>query len=284
MSDRASTQSQQRVLRIERAGTTLSARIRDGEGLPVVLVPGVMADAATWQDVVDHIELPNPVVTVNRRGRLPSGPLGDDYSVRVEIDDLHRILDEIGGEAHLFGWSYGGLIALETAVERPTIRSLTAYEPVTRPFAPSAIEPLRNALAHNDFDRVVELVNTEISGFSSDYVSDLRRSPAWPVLRSLSAPVAAELAAINDYPPHLESYRDLTIPVTLLLGELNENLPPYGTAFATIAAALPQASVIRIPEQGHLAHASAPQLLAQHLTAAITAASQPDPLGLSCGR
>ncbi|MEU4341694.1 alpha/beta hydrolase [Nocardia sp. NPDC023852] len=277
MPEKVSANQQIRLLRFERGGTELTAAIRDGDGEPLVLLPGVMADAATWLAVVDHIDLPNPVVTINRRGRIPSGPLGDRYSIRVEIDDLHRILDEIEGEVDLFGWSYGGLIALETATERQGIRSLITYEPVTSPFAPEAVAPLRDAIEHNDLDRAVEIVNTDVSGFSAEYLADLRNSPAWPVLRPLAAPLAEELAAINDYRPRLAKYRHLTMPVTLLLGELNEDTPPYGTAFAPIAAALPQAEIVRIPGQGHLAHAQAPDVLARHIAAAVTAQSMSRP-------
>ena len=109
--------------------------MRDGAGPPLVLVPGVMADAESWRPVVDNIHLPNPVIVVNRRGRAPSGPLGPHYSVRTEVDDLNQILDALGADAHLFGWSYGALIAVEAATERYDLRSLTLYEPVTLPFA-----------------------------------------------------------------------------------------------------------------------------------------------------
>src|SRR5216117_3738462 len=102
-----------RSLRFERAGTTLTALVRDGAGTPLVIVPGVMANAESWLPVVEHIHLPNPVVVVNRRGRAPSGPLGQYYSVRTEVDDLNQIIDDLGADAHLFGWSYGGLIAVE---------------------------------------------------------------------------------------------------------------------------------------------------------------------------
>ncbi|GAB2662255.1 alpha/beta fold hydrolase [Nocardia goodfellowii] len=276
MSGKASHEQTTGLLRFERAGTTLTATIRDGAGIPLIVLPGVMADAATWQPVVDHIDLPNPVVTVNRRGRVPSGPLGANYSVGVEIADLHRILDEVGGEVHLFGWSYGGLIAVETALERSTIRSLIAYEPVATPFAPTAIAPLRAAIERDDLDRAVEIVNTDVSGFSAEYVADPRRSPIWPVLRPLAASLGEEMAAINHYRPRLGSYQDLSIPVTLLLGELNDSVAPYGTAFARIAAALPQAEIVCLPGQGHLAHAQAPELLARHITNAVTALSTID--------
>lgn len=249
----------------------LSARIRDGEGPPLVLLPGVMADAATWGAVVEHLTRPNPVIVINRRGRAASGPLGPDYSVRTEIEDLHRVLDAIGEPVDLFGWSYGGLIAVEAAVERPAPRSLTLYEPVSRPFAPEALDPLHAAVHDGDLDRAVEIVNIAVSGFTPEYVAALRADPVWPVLRSLAGPLAEELTAIDRFAPAFGRYREIACPVTLLLGELNEDRPPYGTAFAPFARALTAARLVRLPGQGHLAHAQAPQLLAKHIEDALTA-------------
>ncbi|WP_454789870.1 alpha/beta fold hydrolase [Mycolicibacterium lutetiense] len=262
------TQSQSGTAAYNRAGTTLSYQIRPGTGTPLVLVPGVMADAATWHPVAEAIELPNPVITLNRRGRVPSGALGADYSVGVEIADLRHILDKLG-HAHLFGWSYGALITLEAALDNTHVRSVTAYEPVGRPFAPGVVPQLRRAIAAGDLDQAVTLINTAVSGFSAEYVAELRRSPAWQVLRPLAAPLAEELAAINSHQPALDGYRHLDIPVTLILGALNENRAPYGTAFAPFAAALPQANLVRLPGQGHLAHVEAPADLARAITAAV---------------
>lgn len=262
------TQSQPGTVEYHRDGTTLSHRIRAGTGTPLVLTPGVMADAATWQQVADAIELPNPVITLNRRGRVPSGALGTDYSVGVEVADLRHVLDKLG-TAHVFGWSYGALIALEAALDNTHVRSVTAYEPVSRPFGQEVVPALRRAIAAGDLDQAVALINTEVSGFSAKHVADLRRSPAWQVLRPLAAPLADELAAINAHQPGFDGYRNLDIPVTLILGALNENRAPYGAAFAPFAAALPQADLVRLAGQGHLAHAEAPADLARAITSAV---------------
>ncbi|MFI7672567.1 alpha/beta fold hydrolase [Actinophytocola sp. NPDC049390] len=258
-----------RSLRIERAGTILTALVRDGAGTPLVLVPGVMADAESWLPVVERIEAPNPVVVVNRRGRTPSGPVGEGYTVRTEVDDLHGFLDDLGGEAHLFGWSYGGLIAAETAVERRDLRSLTLYEPVAAPFVAEYVAPLRAAAASGDPGRAVEIVNRDVSGFSTEYVDELRRGPAWPTLVRLAAPLAEELAAINAHNPAYDRYRDLETSVTLIVGERSEGGDPYGEPFARFVAAFPRASVTRMTGQGHLAHVHAPDVLGTHITDAV---------------
>jgi pimeloyl-ACP methyl ester carboxylesterase len=263
-----------RSLRFERAGATLTALMRDGAGTPLVVVPGVMADAESWQQVVDHIHLPNPVIVVNRRGRAPSDPLGPRYDVRAEIDDLNHVIDDLGTDAHLFGWSYGGLIAVETAIERYDLRSLTLYEPVAPPFAAEHIPALRDAVADGDLDRAVEIVNRDVSGCTAEYVATLRQSPAWSSLLPLAVPLAEELAALNAHSPALGRYPSLDMPVTLMVGERSEGGFPYGKPFALFAGALPQARTIRLAGQGHLAHVHAPDLLGKHLTDAVTDAAR----------
>lgn len=256
-----------RELHFERAGTTLTALLREGTGIPLVILPGVMADARSWQPVVDHIRLPNPVIVVNRRGRPGSGPLGRGYGVRTEIDDLNQILDDLGTDTHLFGWSYGALIAVETATERYDLRSLTLYEPVALPFGAEHLPALR--AARHDPDRTIEIVNRDISGFSPDYVAGLRRSPAWEQLRPLAAPLADELAALNAHSPALGRYPGLDLDLTLIVGEQTEGRLPYGKPFALFAGALPQAKVARLTGQGHLAHATAPDVLGKAITDAV---------------
>ncbi|VXB48346.1 Alpha/beta hydrolase [Arthrobacter sp. 9V] len=258
-----------RTLTFNREGTTLTAELREGSGPPVVIVPGVMSDAYTWRPVANALNLANPVIVLNRRGRLPSGPTGQGYSVRTEIDDLHHILNTLEEDVHLFGWSYGGLIALETATERRNLHSVIAYEPVSSPFGSNALEPLRLALGRGDLDSAVEVVKRVMAGYSAEYMAALRADPIWPVLRPLVHPLVDELAAINDHVAALSRYREITAPITLMLGERNEEKPPYGIAFNVFSRALPDAQIVRMANQGHLAHSEAPAVLAEHLTQAV---------------
>ncbi|MFJ9426091.1 alpha/beta fold hydrolase [Streptomyces sp. NPDC101249] len=265
------------LTRVERDGVPLTLTRRAGSGRPLLLVPGVMADASGWQPVVDALDVPGPVYVLNRRGRRPSGPLGADYSVRTEIDDLTRVLDEITAAEgphqgiDLFGWSFGGLVALEATARRTgAVRSLTLYEPVVRPFGRAALPALREADAAGDLDRAVEIVNRDVSGFSARYVADLRATPVWDVLRPLAAPLARELTALDDHPADLAALAATDLPpLTLLLGGDNEGSAPYGDAFTAFTTALPRARTVVMPGQGHLAHAQDPRALADHIAAAV---------------
>lgn len=64
---------------IRHDGTRLHGLWRPGRGDPIVVVPGVMADAESFVPVVESIERPEPVLILDRRGRSSSGPLGENY-------------------------------------------------------------------------------------------------------------------------------------------------------------------------------------------------------------
>ncbi|OYO07365.1 pimeloyl-ACP methyl ester carboxylesterase [Propionibacteriaceae bacterium ES.041] len=238
---------------IMRDGVRLHGLWRAGEGPPVVVIPGVMADAESFGPVVDAIEGGRPVLIVNRRGRAPSGPLGKGYAVAVEVADLRAWLDELGRPVSLVGWSYGATIALEAAAGDPRVTRVVGYEPVLAPFGADALPALRAA----DNDRRVEIVNLDVSLFPPKRVAELRASPAWPVLARLAEPLADELTALNEFRPGDWS----GVHAELILGELNQGGEPYGSAFDRVAERLPSARTVLLHHQGHLAHAEDPASL-----------------------
>ncbi|MFQ6325360.1 alpha/beta fold hydrolase [Nocardia sp. CWNU-33] len=71
------------------------------------------------------------VVNYDRRGRGDSTDSPGVYDVENEIDDLAALVDAVGGEAAIFGWSAGaGLALLAAASGRvPGITKVVAFEP-----------------------------------------------------------------------------------------------------------------------------------------------------------
>ncbi|OIK08242.1 alpha/beta fold hydrolase [Streptomyces monashensis] len=227
----------------------------DAPGL--VVVPGVMSDAYTWRHVAGSIAAWPSVVVVNRRGRAPSGPLTNSYSLQTEVEDLCVVLDEFDSTRALFGWSYGGLITVLAANERP-IHQVIAYEPVMRPFGRHALPDLKVAEETADWDRCVEIVNRQISGFSAAHVEDLQADhDGWAILRRLSGPLHTELGALNaTLPPDVMARQ--ADQVDLIIGQCNRGTAPYGTSFDNVRRHVAHARVHELPGQGHLAHMQAP--------------------------
>lgn len=239
---------------ISRDGVRLHGLWRPGSGSPIVVVPGVMADAAAFLPAVDAIARPEPVLVVDRRGRSGSGPLGAGYSVQSEVADLRAWLDDLAGPVLLFGWSYGATIALEVAARDDRVVGVVAYEPGLAPFGRAALPALRTA----DPERRVEIINLEISGVPPERVEALRASPVWADLCRLAEPLYAELVAANAFGPD-PGWR--SVAAELIIGEHSQGIEPYGPAFDRAVARLPRARTTVLPGQGHLAHAEDPAAL-----------------------
>ena len=100
--------------------------LRLGQGPPVVLVHGSIVDARrTWRHqlvLAEHWSLCLP----NRPGFAGSPPLErGDFEAEAPL-----IAELLGDGAHLVGHSYGAVIALLAAAQRPeAVRSLTVSEP-----------------------------------------------------------------------------------------------------------------------------------------------------------
>ncbi|MFD0164541.1 alpha/beta fold hydrolase [Streptomyces decoyicus] len=235
----------------------------------LVVVPGAMSDAHGWRHVATAVDAWPSVTVVNRRGRTPSGPLTSTYSLQTEVDDLGVILDEFKGTQALFGWSYGGLIALLAANDRP-LHQVIAYEPVMRPFGSHALPDLRAAEQTADWDATVEIVNRQIAGLDTAHVEALRADrQAWAALRHLSRPAHAELAALNSAPPPEEMARRAD-RVDLIIGQCNHGTAPYGTSFDDVRQRITRAEVHMLPGQGHMAHIQAPTELGHLLNGLAT--------------
>lgn len=226
----------------------------------LILIPGVLSDAAAWGPVARHLDAWPTVAVVNRRGRHPSGPLTDAYTLTTEINDLAAVVREFADVRTLFGWSYGALIALHLATALP-VPQVIAYEPVTAPFGAAALPDLRRA---HDADALVEVALSQVTGMPTAELAALRADePVWSGLRRLGTPIYQETLAINEAPqPPLLATR--ATRVDLIVGESNNarTRAPYGTSFHDVTRHTPTATIHQLDGQGHLAHLVAPTHLA----------------------
>lgn len=231
------------------------------DGAAIVLIPGVMADAAAWREVARHLDGWQTVAVLNRRGRHPSGPLTAAYALNTEVEDAAAVLRELSDIRTLFGWSYGGLVALHLA-NALSVPHLIAYEPVMAPFGAQALPDLRQAHDDGDLDASVEIALRQVTRLNEKMVRTLRSDDAvWAELRRFSPPIYAETLAINEA-PQPEKLAGKAARVDLIIGEQNRGRAPYGTSFDDVARCVPEASVHELSGQGHLAHLEAPEELA----------------------
>ncbi len=99
-----------------------------GSGPAVIVIPGVLSIAADFDTFADVVAESFTVHTLERRGRGGSGPQDSEYCMAIEREDVIALQKKTHA-TFLFGHSYGGLIALETARDNALVKKVAVYEP-----------------------------------------------------------------------------------------------------------------------------------------------------------
>jgi pimeloyl-ACP methyl ester carboxylesterase len=227
-----------------------------GEGEPpLVLLPGGLTG---WQSYVPLLEpLGRRVVRlqpiVNAEG-LAGRPAEPDYGTVVERESFWRTMDAAGiDRMHLLGWSSGGRMALDVALDRPDrIETLTVVEPAawwladTPDVAPFEAYVERIAGTDVTEDDLVEfLVRAGLGPEGTDF----RALPQWPVWAGARNTLSwygakAKAEAVEG----LRGLEALRPPLLVLRGRTTS--PWLASAAAAVAEAVPGARLVDL-EGGH---------------------------------
>ncbi|WP_214416489.1 alpha/beta fold hydrolase [Sphaerisporangium fuscum] len=123
---------------------------RDGPGL--VLLHGGMETAEHHLQLAEQLAGDFTVYLPDRRGRGMSGPYGEGYCLRKEVEDVKALLDETGAEV-AFGVSSGAIICLQAGLELPELRKMAIYEPplsINGSFPVDWLTPFDKKIAEGD--------------------------------------------------------------------------------------------------------------------------------------
>ena len=137
---------------VESGDGTQLAYFTLGDGPALLVVGGALATAADYFPLAQCLASEYAVHVLERRGRGASGPQGPGYGIATEIVDLQSVHDQTGAQ-RVFGHSYGGLIALETAKVDPRLTRIAVFEPGVAAhvsFSAAWLEPYRQSLAAGD--------------------------------------------------------------------------------------------------------------------------------------
>lgn len=242
-----------------------------GVGPDLVLVHGWGLHGGIWDDLVPLLETMFRVTRVDLPGHGHSPWRG-----QATLDAMAAaVLDAVPPRAAWLGWSLGGLVAAQAAVQAPrrvTALVMLASTPcfVRRPGWQSAMLP---ALLENFAAELRDDYGRTLNRFLSLQVRGSEH--AGPVLRTLRARLLArgepEPAALQAGLEILRS-SDLRVavaavacPVLLLLGERDMLVP--AAAGAAAAGLFPDARVAVIAGAGHAPFIQQPQRVAAQLQA-----------------
>jgi len=120
------------VLRVNVEGIELSY-VDGGEGQPIVFVHGIAEDYRAWNEQIEPFSKDHRVITYSRRMSQPNDNGADcsDSTVENNTKDLLGLVEElVASPVTLIGHSFGGIIAVNFAIENPQLtRALVIVEP-----------------------------------------------------------------------------------------------------------------------------------------------------------
>jgi pimeloyl-ACP methyl ester carboxylesterase len=241
-------------------GTRIAVEV-SGSGIPLVVVPGSLGEAADWRAFAAEIGDAATVYAIDRRAHGASGQ-GGPHSIEREYEDLAAVRAAVGADAIVFGHSYGAVVALGQALIDPP-RALIVYEPplpASGPIAGDLLVTYEKAISEGRLDDAMVLGLVNFVGVPEELIPQMREVLPWDHLVSLTPTWSAELHAIDNFGSDLTRFGALDFPVLELIGEFSP--PRLVDVSRQLAEVLPNVTVHYLVGEGHTANATAPGALA----------------------
>ncbi len=244
-----------------------------GKGEPVLLIPLSLVGDGLGRPLLGQQELTSryQLIHYHRRGYMGSTIGTEPLSADQQARDAASLLRHLGVKAaHIAGHSFGGLIALQLALDSPElVHSLALLEPPLTmvPSAKASFErinlPMMNAYRAGDTRKAVELFSDAVFG------------PNWHTIIEQAVPggfeqavrdldtFVQEQAAFKDWqmsPPEVDS---ITQPVLSMLGAAVHN-PFMREGQSLLHSWFPQTEDCDVPTT-HLLQMQDPRGVAQGL-------------------
>ena len=188
----------------------------------------------------------------------------------VEREDVVALVDSTDGPVDLLGHSHGAMCALEAALRRGgRVRRLVLYEggfPVpegTELYPPEALDAVRSRLEAGDKEGALITFWRDVVSLTPEEIEMLRSFPQYPALVAMAPNIPREAQAEDGYCSDFDPARlsGFGTPTLILVGG---DSPAFEKAAAeALEAALPDGRVVVLPGEGHVAHRTAPELLAR---------------------
>ncbi|WP_267715320.1 alpha/beta fold hydrolase [Streptomyces sp. CoH17] len=237
---------------VSRDGTRIAYH-RSGQGPVVVLVSGAMSTGATTAPLAAELSDRFDVVVYDRRGRGGSGDTAP-YAVEREIEDLAALIEEVGGEASLYGMSSGGALVLRAAASGLPVRRAAVYE-VPYAMDDAAVraaaaytERLAEALGRGGHGDAVELFLRH-TGLGEGMIRGARQSPMWAGMESLAPSLAYDDAVLGGGRVPTSAIASIGAPLLALAGGASDAW--WHEAARAVARAAPEGTYGTVAGQTH---------------------------------
>jgi 2-succinyl-6-hydroxy-2,4-cyclohexadiene-1-carboxylate synthase len=232
----------------------------------LVLLHGFTNSGASWEPVISGLGQRYRALAPDIRGHA-SASARMPVTLDAVIDDIAALADH---RFTLVGYSQGGRIALHAALAMPERISRLVLIGAGPGLADDAERELRR-LADERLARRIETLTIEqfaqewaqtpvLDGVAPDVAARAHADR----LRSTPAGLAAALRGLGTaaLPSLWERLRELTMPVTLIVGERDGK---FGALAAAMAQLIPDCALMTVPGAGHAVHLERPEVVAAEL-------------------
>lgn len=255
-----------------------------GQGDVVIFVHGAFSDYRVWESQREAVAKSYRFIAPNLRyhGNSPWTDKGataaSKYVLGTFSNDLASLIWQLDvGPVHIVGWSLGGGIALDFAVQYPQlVRSLVLYEPALSSIVsnPEDLETLSKdgegigpafaASQEGNQQKSVQIFAGWVNAQPFDAIQ-----PGWirTVFRENSRTLSLLFASPLDPPITCAQLGKIEVPVTIVKGQ--QTRPSFDIVADATRDCIPGSQFVTIPDTRHLGPAENPsafnKVLLNHL-------------------
>ena len=230
----------------------------DGHGTPIVMLPGGTADISVFEPHAKELSKNHQVIRMehfNVQFADEGRTLPANYSVQVESEAVGKTLDslQIAEPVVLIGWSYGGVIALDFALNHATrIRSLILVEPPLfwiadiKKESPQGMQKIKDLTSR--FSPSALITEQDVKDFRCTFLNcdtmDITKLPQWSSWLKQKNRLRG-MAAVSAYKGDMKKLHGFNKPVLMING--SSTVAFHKRINELLAAKLPNAIKKEIP-------------------------------------
>ena len=258
---------------------------RFGAGSPIVLITGYRATMAEWNaDFLQALARHHEVIVFDNRGIGQSQSHAPGYSASDLAGDAAALIRGLGlKDPTVLGWSMGGIVAQQLALDHPELVSklvlMSTLPPGPQADLPSAeVMQTLSGSGEGHFDRVMDTLFPAAAQDSAKacFIDDMFAPHGYAEPAIPAAVTRAQDALLERWKedgPEPQQLRRLAVPSLVLAGTQDTVLAPANSV--TLSHLLGDSTLVEVEGGGHAMMYQYPRALADRIDRFIANDSQP---------
>jgi pimeloyl-ACP methyl ester carboxylesterase len=235
-----------------------------GSGPALLLTHGYSATSQMWRPQIDALSENHTLILWDMRGHGRSGSPADDalYSEALTVADMAALLDHLGmASAIVGGLSLGGYMSLAFYLDHPERVDALLIIDTGPGFKKDAAREAWNRTAYDRAEAIERDGARALEGRSAEQ--------AMSEHEDVTGLARAARGMLTQHTPRvIESLPQIAVPAIVVVGADDE---PFLAATDYMAAKIPRAAKVVIPDAGHASNIDQPQAFNEAIGGFLTA-------------